>query len=389
MKIFFKALLFFLAVLGAFPGLSGSAAAASPPLAVSNQSETGVCSVRMSPAGENLWTRNLIGGLRECLYPGNRTTVPWNPEWAATEEWDVEVRYADGRTSVYEVYLNLVPGMKVVAATDDFYQAFPGDIDWDSLPRISTPAEAVRYFREAMEDLPDYIPVRYARGFLPKAADVLMGSNISSWQTDEISRDNDGTRVIYTVRYYPGYRVARAYLAGDLSFLTEEETALYRVAASIAGEAWAIPGELERELFIHNRIIAMTRYQQAVFTPGILAGPEVSAIGALLYRRANCQGFSDAFNMLGLMSGLRTGMWGGFVNGAPHSWNIIEINGRSYFVDVTNDQPEALRGKSGGCLYFNATRDIMKKRRYTWNRAQETGLIIPEHPDRNYICGFR
>jgi len=54
----------------------------------------------------------------------------------------------------------------------------------------------------------------------------------------------------------------------------------------------------------------------------------VTAIGALLDGKANCQGYSDAFYMLGRI--------GGTANGGLHEWNTITYGDRkTYFIDVT------------------------------------------------------
>jgi len=371
---------------GLFLSLAGFAMAENP-LVLDNRSGSSICSIRMSPAGENRWTGNLVGGLGECLYSGNSTTVPWNPAWSETAEWDVEISYGDRGTVVYEADLDLIPGMRVVADAADVFQAFPAAIDWDSLPRISNLEDAIRYIREVTEeDMPDHIPMYFVNGFFPKSEDLLTGSIITSWSHDELYRNGGTTRVVYSVRYYPGVRVAKAYLSDDLSDLTEEEIRLYKAALPVVREALAIPSELERELFIHDRVIATASYQKVEFDGKTFGQPELSAIGALLNGRANCQGYSDAFNMLGRMAGLKTGMWGGYFDGGAHSWNTVEIDGVNYFVDVTNDEVGAIFDNVNyyTYVYFNAPREIMAAR-HSWNRELEAGMKFRERIDSNYF----
>ena len=65
-----------------------------------------------------------------------------------------------------------------------------------------------------------------------------------------------------------------------------------------------------------------------------------TAIGALIDGYAQCQGFTDAFYMLGRMCGLNVGRIGGTKDNGKilHAWNWITFSdGKSYCVDVTLD----------------------------------------------------
>lgn len=60
-------------------------------------------------------------------------------------------------------------------------------------------------------------------------------------------------------------------------------------------------------------------------------------IGPLLYGRGVCEGISQAFEMLCCCFGLNVSRISGFLDGVPHSWNVVSINGMTYHADVTND----------------------------------------------------
>ncbi len=75
----------------------------------------------------------------------------------------------------------------------------------------------------------------------------------------------------------------------------------------------------------------------------------VTAIGALLDGKANCQGYSDAFYMLGRI--------GGTANGGLHEWNTITYGDeKTYLIDVTAGD-DAIQKNDGGkkfvYIYFN------------------------------------
>lgn len=62
----------------------------------------------------------------------------------------------------------------------------------------------------------------------------------------------------------------------------------------------------------------------------------ISAAAPLIRRRANCQGFADAYYLLGTLAGLRVGFEAGYKDRALHVWNFILLDGHWRIVDVTS-----------------------------------------------------
>ena len=132
-----------------------------------------------------------------------------------------------------------------------------------------------------------------------------------------------------TPEYYPGAKVAAAVLTGDESRLTDEERQLRDQALSIVRAAQAQSSTtLELEMALHDWLCANVNYE---------AMPEVRetmprvcmATGALLDGRANCQGYADAFYLLGRLAGLNVRCQDGIdSDGLEHRWNVIELNGQ-------------------------------------------------------------
>lgn len=82
----------------------------------------------------------------------------------------------------------------------------------------------------------------------------------------------------------------------------------------------------------------------------------ISAAAVLVRHGANCQGFSDAYYLLGTLAGLRVGYTAGTKARRPHLWNTILLDGRWQTVDVTSGAflPDeavlAALGLGRGCL---------------------------------------
>ena len=112
-----------------------------------------------------------------------------------------------------------------------------------------------------------------------------------------------------------------------------------------------------------------------------------TAIGALIDGKANCQGYSDAFYMLGRMLGWNVGRMGGQAGGDSHLWNTITLkNGKTYCVDVTwgddaikyNNRERTLYSY----IYLNAPMEIMQVT-HSWDRSTEPANLQPS-VDENY-----
>ena len=99
----------------------------------------------------------------------------------------------------------------------------------------------------------------------------------------------------------------------------------------------------------------------------------VTALGALVDGKANCQGYTDAFYMLGRMCGLDVGRIGGTAFGGGHEWNTITYkDGKTYFIDVTAGDQQVKHGDEyySRYIYFNAPVEIMQvTHSWDWDSA--------------------
>lgn len=168
----------------------------------------------------------------------------------------------------------------------------------------------------------------------------------------------DGSEELtFTITEYPGTRVANAYLRGNKDGLTMDEVQLYDKAVEIVNEAKKRPSILAQEHYIHNEICRRVSYEVDKNT----------AISALVYGKADCDGYADTFYMLCRMMGWNVGR----IFGGNHAWNWIDFgDGKVYCVDVQRDDEYfdfGKHGKANGYLYFNAPEEIIAVN-HTWDR---------------------
>lgn len=269
------------------------------------------------------------------------------------------------------------------------------DVDWSSAPRFSNYADFTNHLKNCMANLQTEIPVVLTNGLdANNAREILDGTgNLAFAYRYKSAHDGDSNlRVLYEFLYYPGTKIVHAHRTGDTSILSNEEKKLYNLAVKIVNDARAQPTVLRKELFIHDAITTKTTYYTATISQTFNLPRFVTATGALLDGRANCQGYSDAFYMLGNMSGLNVGKISGVFRSDDgkgrdegHMWNTIDFGGVKYFVDVTgNDDSFKFSRRLGynSYIYFNAPAEIASAT-HSWRDNMVTNLQA--EPDDKYF----
>ncbi len=98
----------------------------------------------------------------------------------------------------------------------------------------------------------------------------------------------------------------------------------------------------EAELAIHDYLTENVTYDNS---------DEVGAhspVGPLLTNKGVCEGISEAFCFIACACGIKTSMISGMLNKERHRWNLVEIGGKKYHLDVTSDL-------SGMHAFFNCS----------------------------------
>ena len=177
---------------------------------------------------------------------------------------------------------------------------------------------------------------------------------------------------IHINRLYPGTAIMNAVRSGDYSSLSQREMETWAAAAQIAASSLAST-PLETARAVHDWICDHASYAEDEWTD-----EDDNAIGAILNGRANCDGYSDAFYLIGSLAGLDIRYQHGdsyykdpvqLSSAATHLWNLLEIDGLWHMVDVTwDDQPEYRTYH-----WFNAGRDVANEKHF-WNEDMTVPL---------------
>ena len=195
--------------------------------------------------------------------------------------------------------------------------------------------------------------------------------------------DEDYNEYRYDSIVYPvGFRLARSYLNGDTSALSADELRALEKALAIASEARNLySSEYEREMYIHDAICSLTEYELGANASEL--DYHDTAEGVLLWGRAECDGYADAFYLICTLAGLEAGYQTGEAFdpqrgiSAGHQWNRIKLNGQWLFVDVTwDDMTSGGHSNVNSYTYANVGANCLPD--HTWRDAAVPVQLAPE-----------
>ena len=136
---------------------------------------------------------------------------------------------------------------------------------------------------------------------------------------------------------YAGARILKAYRSGNTSSLSADELATLQRAEQIVSDARRTANsDWELELLLHDWMCENISYYDVDFTIEFTEKRPLNVIGALLDGKANCQGYTDCFYLLGNMAGFVVDKQ----SEDGHTFNTIKQGGNWYIVDVTHDDVE-------------------------------------------------
>ena len=112
--------------------------------------------------------------------------------------------------------------------------------------------------------------------------------------------------------------------------------------------------DLEKLLILHDHIVTHCEYDHSQSKPGVF-----DAYGCLVNGLAVCQGYSEGYHVLLKKLGIPCKTV--YSRDLAHTWNLIKLNGKWYYVDVTYDDPDTSDTFYCGHQNFLRSREGMKE----------------------------
>ncbi|MBD5560111.1 MAG: DUF4358 domain-containing protein [Clostridia bacterium] len=167
--------------------------------------------------------------------------------------------------------------------------------------------------------------------------------------------------------------VLEAVSSGSPENLSADNRAVYDKVSEVLS-ALILPEmtPYEQELAVHDWMTANIDYDPAELEHGLASGQPSpdndNPVGALVYGKAICSGYSSTFQLFMDVLGIPCITIDGQANAPaePHSWNAVELDGQWYYVDVTWDDP--VTGVPGH-RYLNQTTAYLEEHGpHIWDR---------------------
>jgi transglutaminase-like putative cysteine protease len=186
----------------------------------------------------------------------------------------------------------------------------------------------------------------------------------------QIEYDNQSPCIIHLYfSYNTTGIVLQEYLIDDKpDFEREEERELYSAMTGITEEIIdANMTEMDKVIAVHDYLVVNTVYSEEQDKADYLA----TAYSVLIEGEGQCQGYSEAFTALLMISGVETKVISGdaldvSATYQPHAWNLVKIDGDWYHADVTWDDPIPDTGGSAIHTYLFRSDDYFE-RDHSWS----------------------
>lgn len=186
----------------------------------------------------------------------------------------------------------------------------------------------------------------------------------------QIEYDNQSPCIIHLYFSYnsTGVVLQEYLLDGEPDLNSDEEKQLYAAMTSIAEEIIEEDmTERDKVIAVHDYLVVNTVYVEDQAEADYLA----TAYSVLIDGEGQCQGYSEAFTALLMISGIETKVISGDALDSsatyqPHAWNLVKIDGDWYHADATWDDPIPDTGGSAIHTYLFRSDDFFE-RDHSWS----------------------
>ena len=150
----------------------------------------------------------------------------------------------------------------------------------------------------------------------------------------------EGNHYRYTLYYYPGTRVVKAYKNGTLSSLSASDKKLYEKARQIVNTYTSSSNsDYQNAKILYEYLVKNCYYDWGKYHRVTTANDALFGNGGTV-----CAGYADAYNLLLNLAGIKscyvTGIGYTGTTSGGHAWNMAYIDGKWVYFDVTWDDPD-------------------------------------------------
>lgn len=305
----------------------------------------------------------------------DRTLVPLR---FLSESLDADVRWFGDERRVKIIKNDLVVDV-IIDSKTAYVNGKPFEMDTNAVIVNNRTVVPLRFISEALGFEINYafneghhIDIYNLELRLKEALMALNQSSIDltayNLKTDEMNRVLDDMADIYPDLYYlEGFRYS--YYESDVKGITLEffdgmkdlqknySLMMSKVKSIIDENIRSDMSDYEKEKVLHDYLVENVVYDEAGKYPYLAH----TAYGALINGVAVCDGYAEAFDLLLREVGIPSRLVYGQMAGENHAWNLVTIDEKKYFVDVTSNDPLNNLSNQKNYEFFNVPYEIMAK----------------------------
>ena len=196
----------------------------------------------------------------------------------------------------------------------------------------------------------------------------------------------------YTFNFSDSYAICRACEDETLiPALSEEQQLsikkLYAIKELLIKDGMS---DYEKELALHDYIVKNFEYDTSAAEQDEISDSSTSITCFLCEHKGVCEAYAYTFKALCSLCGLKCYVVSGKLDNVNHAWNIIELDGSFYHIDLTSDDPLPDIPQHCFYTYFNLTdAEISKTHVYEnaqykctndkYNYFKYNGLIVTDY----------
>lgn len=172
-----------------------------------------------------------------------------------------------------------------------------------------------------------------------------------------------------TFGYRPGGKLSTAAMKSKMS---KAKTKADAILEKIIKKSMTNKQKLKA---IHDYLVKNCVYDESELKSGY--DDAYTAYGCLVKKKAVCQGYAAAFNLMAQEVGISTIVVAGDAGGGSHAWNYVK-NGSSYrYIDATWDDPVPDRGSAAAVSrkYFYLTQKQLELT-HTWDKTENAKKYV-------------
>lgn len=207
----------------------------------------------------------------------------------------------------------------------------------------------------------------------------------------------DGSAYVrYKVKYKNYPNILFAYATGETKHLNKESKKNYDILKKIIdSEISDNFSDEEKVKAIHDYLVNNTDYDIVNYDKGTIPDRSYHITGLLQYNKSVCQGYTETFQLLMDMLKINSIHISGTANNSTnsgyngHAWNLVEIDGKWYYIDVTWDDPSNV--KKLRYDYYLVTEAVLSKN-HRWDKeglpVSDGKKTYTDEQNRNFIKKF-